>query len=99
VERQGDRAQIRLPFTASVDFQIADVEKVEETSRTAISAGIGAHGWRGHWTINSGRAPAVRITFRAPVRLHVLGLRFKVKVLDVAPARRESVVEQLRLSG
>lgn len=98
VERIGDRCQVRVPWTATVSFGPDDVERVEDIGRTRLVSGIGAHGGRGHWTLNTRRRPATRIRFRNPARLRVLGFSVEVQVLDVAPATRASVVRDLGIS-
>lgn len=95
VVRDGDSAVVRLSFLATARFPVDDVAAVEEIASTSASAGIGVHGWRRHWTINTRRHPAVRITFRRPARLRILGLPVRVRVLDLAPATADELRREL----
>jgi hypothetical protein len=97
IERTSERGRIRVPWAATVDFRLQDIDRIEDLPRTRWASGLGAHGWGGHWTLNTRMKPAARIFFSTPARLRVLGLPLAVRVLDVAPATKATLVEELRL--
>lgn len=86
VRRDGDDVVVTFGPMFAARFPRAAIASVEDIGQTGLLAGIGAHGWGGHWTVNTRRSPAVRVTLREPQRARVLGIPVKLDVLDLAPA-------------
>ena len=58
--------------------------------------GIGAHGWRGTWLVNTTRRGVVRLELDPPARATVCGVPVQVKVLRVSLAEPESFLSSVR---
>ena len=58
--------------------------------------GIGAHGWRGTWLVNTTRRGVVRLELDPPARATVCGVPVQVKVLRVSLAEPESFLASVR---
>ena len=86
IVREGDDVAVTFGPFFRTRFPRSAVASVEEIGRTRAIAGIGAHGWGGHWTVNSRRSPAVRLRFSSAQRGWVLGVPVTLDVLDLAPA-------------
>ena len=90
----GDEVRIRhVGFRAHLPR--AAITSVEEIPHTRAIRGIGAHGWRGRWTVNGRRRPAVRITLDPPQRGWVLGFPIRLRELDVSTADAGFLLRQL----
>ena len=85
IAREGDEVVVSAPFFR-VRFGRTAIASIEDIDRTGLLAGVGVHGWGGHWTVNSRRSPAVRVTLAAPQRGRLFGVPVNVDVLDLAPA-------------
>ena len=86
IRRDGDDVVIALGPLFRTRFPRSAIASIEDIGTTGWLAGIGAHGWGGHWTFNTRRSPAVRVTFASRQRGRVLGIPVGIDVLDVAPA-------------
>ena len=86
IRRDGDHVVVTNLWGFRTRFPVSSIESVDDIGKTGLVAGIGAHGWRGHWTVNTRRSPAIRVTLREPARGHLLGIPVRVRVLDLAPA-------------
>ena len=81
----GDVVVTNGPFFRA-RFARTSIASIEDIDRTGLLAGIGVHGWGGHWTVNTRRSPAVRVTFASTQRGRLFGVPIKLDVLDLAPA-------------
>jgi hypothetical protein len=82
---EGGELVVRQWYGLRTRIPLRSITSVEELSETGLLAGIGAHGWRGHWTVNTRRRPAVRLSVEPPVRGRVLGFPIRLRTLDLAP--------------
>ena len=58
--------------------------------------GIGAHGWRGTWLVNTTSKGLVRIELDPPARATVCGVPVTVRVLRVSLAEPDAFLAALR---
>jgi hypothetical protein len=58
--------------------------------------GIGAHGWRGNWLVNTSSRGLARIVLDPPARATVCGVPVTVKVLRVSVAEPDAFLAALR---
>ena len=58
--------------------------------------GIGAHGWRGTWLVNTSSQGLVRIVLDPPARASVCGVQVTVTVLRLSLAEPDAFLSVLR---
>lgn len=58
--------------------------------------GIGAHGWRGTWLVNTGARGLVRLELDPPARATLCGVPVTVRVLRLGLAEPEAFLSELR---
>lgn len=90
---------VRQWYGMRVRVPVSSISSVEELPRTGLLAGLGAHGWRGHWTVNTRRRPAARVHLDPPARGFVLGAPVRVRTLDLAPMDAESLRRDVAVGG
>jgi hypothetical protein len=90
--RMGWAFRLRAPREA-----VAYAERVEDP--IPLGLGIGVHGWRREWAVNTARRPHVVIDFSAPQRATTLGVPMRVQRLHLSPADPDSLVDALTVTG
>ncbi|HYD09111.1 MAG TPA: hypothetical protein VEA78_03330 [Acidimicrobiales bacterium] len=86
LRREGDDLVVTHLWGFRTRIPRAAIASIEPIEKTGALAGIGVHGWGGHWTVNTRRRPAVRVTLRESVRAWVLFAPVRLETLDLAPA-------------
>jgi hypothetical protein len=87
VVRFGPAFRVEVPRKLITDVRVM---------RPPLWRGLGAHGWRGDWVVNSRYGDAVQLTLSEPVRGHVFGVTVKVKKLAVVVDDPQAVADELR---
>ena len=90
---EGERLRARMGWMFRADVPLASVAGASPHS--GIVGGIGVHGWRGVWLVNGAIRGVVRIVLDPPDRARVLGVRVKLKELQVSVESPEELLDAL----
>jgi glutamine phosphoribosylpyrophosphate amidotransferase len=87
------RLRVRMGWMFRADVPLASVAGAAPHS--GMVGGIGVHGARGTWLVNGGIRGVVRIFIDPPDRARVLGVRVKLKELQVSVESPEALLDAL----
>ena len=77
----GDMLRVRMGWMFRAEVPLSSITAVKP--HKGIVGGIGVHGGRGWWLVNGGIKGIVDITIDPPVQARVLGVRARLRELQV----------------
>ena len=90
---EGDRFRVRLGWMFRADVPLTSVTGA--APHRGMVGGIGVHGARGVWLVNGGIRGVVRITLDPPDHARVLGVRVRLRELQVSVESPDELVDAL----
>jgi hypothetical protein len=91
----GDMLRVRMGWMFRAEVPLSSITEVKP--HKGFVGGIGVHGGRGWWLVNGGIKGIVDITIDPPAQARVLGVRARLKRLQVGVQSPEEL--QAVLSG
>jgi hypothetical protein len=94
---EGARFQVRMGWAFRLETPaeaIASAGHIDEP--IPLMLGIGVHGWRRQWAVNTARTPHVVVRFTAPQPARTLGFPIQVEALHLSPADPTGLIQALR---
>jgi hypothetical protein len=88
-----DRLRVRMGWMFRADVPLASVAGAAPHS--GMVGGIGVHGARGVWLVNGGIKGIVRIFIDPPAQARVLGVRVRLKELQVGVESPDELLDAL----
>jgi hypothetical protein len=89
----GHRLQVRMGWMFRAEVPLTSV--TEARPHTGFVGGIGVHGGRGWWLVNGGIKGIVDITIHPPAQARVLGVRARLRRLQVGVEAPEELLAVL----
>jgi hypothetical protein len=95
VTLDGDVLRVRMGWMFNAEVPLSSITEVKP--HRGFVGGIGVHGGRGWWLVNGGIKGIVDITIDPPAQCRVLGVRARLRLLQVGVQSPEEL--QAALSG
>ena len=89
----GDRLLVRMGWMFRAEVPRSSITDVKR--HKGLVGGIGVHGGRGWWLVNGGIKGIVEITIDPPAQARVLGVRARLKRLQVGVESPEGLMAAL----
>jgi hypothetical protein len=89
----GDRLRVRMGWMFRAEFPLSSITEVKP--HTGFVGGIGVHGGRGWWLVNGGIKGIVDIDIDPPAQARVLGVRARLRQLQVGVEEPEELLAVL----
>ena len=93
----GDMLRVRMGWMFRAEVPLSSITGVKP--HTGFVGGIGVHGGRGWWLVNGGIKGIVDITIDPPASARVLGVRARLRELQVGVQSPEELMAVLSGSG
>ena len=93
IEVDGDRLRVRMSWAFRMDAPVGAVASAEQADEPIpLWLGIGVHGWRRQWAVNTALKPHAVVRFSSPQRAWALPFPIRVKTLHLSPADPAALV-------
>jgi len=89
----GDRLLVRMGWAFRAEVPLSSITEVKR--HKGFVGGIGVHGGRGWWLVNGGIKGIVDITIDPPAQARVLGVRTRLRRLQVGVQSPEELMAVL----
>lgn len=86
----GDRLVVRMGWMFRAEVPLSSITGIK--AHTGTVGGIGVHGGRGRWLVNGGIKGIVDIAIDPPASARVLGVRARLKELQVGVESPEELL-------
>lgn len=93
VSVDGDRLRVRMGWMFRAEVPLSSISGVKR--HRGFVGGIGVHGGRGTWLVNGGIKGIVDIEIDPPAQARVLGVRARLKQLQVGVEEPEPLISVL----
>ena len=90
---EGDHLEARMGWMFRAVVPLASIAGA--APHTGMAGGIGVHGWRGVWLVNGSIRGIVRIFIDPPAKARVLGVRVRLKELQVSVESPDELLDAL----
>jgi hypothetical protein len=88
-----DMLRVRMGWMFRAEVPLSSITGVKP--HTGFVGGIGVHGGRGWWLVNGGIKGIVDITIDPPAQARVLGVRVKLRTLQVSVEEPDALMAAL----
>jgi hypothetical protein len=97
IEVEAGRLRIRMSWAFRMEASVSAIDSAEQVGEPIpLWLGIGVHGWRRQWAVNTALRPHVVIRFASPQRAWAAPFPIRVETLHLSPADPAALVQALR---